>query len=147
MLGILILALYSNATAQEEDSYSQTLKEMFKLSGSEEAYSSAVKQMIVMMKGQKAYNLDEATWTTIEDELLKTSISDLTEMLVPVYKKYLSEDDLKELIAFYKTPVGEKYAKSSPFITQEAMQVGQQWGMKIGQEIAKKITDQSNMDE
>ena len=50
-------------------------------------------------------------------------------------------EDLKEIIRFYQTPVGQKFAKSTPLIMQESMQIGQQWGMKLGLEITKKLEE------
>jgi len=70
---------------------------------------------------------------------MKASIDELVEMLAPVYKKHLSEDDLDKIIQFYNTPVGKKLAEATPAITQESMQVGQQWGMKVGQIVADKL--------
>ena len=48
---------------------------------------------------------------------------------------------MEEMIKFYQTPVGQKYANSSPMIMQESMQIGQQWGMKLGQEFTKKLKE------
>ena len=62
-------------------------------------------------------------------------------MLVPVYLKYMTKEDLEEMIKFYQTPVGSKFAKSTPLIMQESMQVGQKWGMKIGEDFKKKMKE------
>jgi hypothetical protein len=48
----------------------------------------------------------------------------------------------EKIIEFYQTPVGKKYAEKTPLIMQESMQVGQQWGMKIGQEFQNKLQEQ-----
>ncbi|MEC8831971.1 MAG: DUF2059 domain-containing protein [Bacteroidota bacterium] len=45
------------------------------------------------------------------------------------------------MIQFFETPVGKKYAASTPLILQESMQVGQQWGMKIGQDFQRKLQE------
>ena len=65
-------------------------------------------------------------------------------MLASVYQKYMTQVDLEEMIIFYQTPVGKKYAKNLSMIMQESMEVGQQWGMKIGQEIAYKLKEKGN---
>lgn len=49
-------------------------------------------------------------------------------MLVPVYSRYLQIEDLKGLIKFYDSPLGKKYSKYTPFLTQQSMEVGQKWG-------------------
>jgi hypothetical protein len=40
--------------------------------------------------------------------------------MYPIYDKYFSSDDLKELVAFYKSPIGEKFVKLMPQIYQES---------------------------
>lgn len=128
---------------QTDEDYTKTLKEMFKVSGTEESYQAVVKQMFGMFR-QQSPNVDLNIWTELEKEFSKTSIDDLVKLQVPVYKKYLTQGDIEEMIKFYKTPIGQKYAKSTPLIMQESMQVGQQWGLKLGEEIAKKLKEKGN---
>jgi len=137
---IFWIAFFALSFGQVNDEYSKTLKEMFRVSGSEETYQAAVKQMFEMFRQQKT-NVDEEVWVEFENEFSKTSINDLVDMLAPVYFKYMSQEDLKELIRFYQTPVGQKFANSTPLIMQESMQIGQQWGMKLGQEITMKLQE------
>lgn len=86
-------------------------------------------------------NVPTTIWNDFEQEMLNTSLDDLVEMLVPVYQKHLSQEDLNSLIAFYQTPAGKKYAEKTPLIMQESMQVGQQWGMQIAQKIQQKLSE------
>jgi hypothetical protein len=125
---------------QTHDDYKETLQKMLKISGSEESYHAAINQMFTMFKQQYSA-VNEETWTSFEAEFKNTSINDLLELIVPVYQKHMTIEDLKELIKFYETPVGKKFALKTPLIVQESMQVGQQWGMKIGQDFAKKMKD------
>jgi hypothetical protein len=136
---ISILFLFSFSTfGQVDKEYSKTLKKMFEVSGTNESYQAAIQQMFTMFK-QQYPDVGEEIWNDFEKEFSKTSIDELTEMLVPIYSKYMTKEDLKELIKFYQTPVGKKFAKNTPFIMQESMQVGQEWGMKIGEEFEKKM--------
>ena len=70
-----------------------------------------------------------------EKEFLKTSINDLVEMQTPVYMDYLTIEDLEGIIAFYETPVGKKYAEQAPFITQDSMEIGGEWGRGIAEKL------------
>lgn len=136
----LVCFVYFNTFAQTNKEYSNALKKMFEVSGTMETYQGAIKQMIDMFKKQYS-KVDEKVWKEFEKEFSSTSIDELTDLLAPVYEKHMTLADLQELIKFYETPLGKKYAKSIPLITQESMQVGQEWGMKIGQQIAKKMKD------
>lgn len=125
---------------QADKAYSKTLQKMFKVAGTEESYHAVIKQMFTAFKQQYS-NVEQDIWDELENDFLETSLKDLTEMLAPVYSKYMTKDDLKEVIKFYQTPVGKKFAQKTPFITQESMQIGQQWGMKIGQDFIKKMQE------
>lgn len=139
---LLIIALLFSIsfTTFANKEYRSTLKKMFEVSGSEESFQTVIRQMFVMFKQQYS-NVDAGVWEELEKEFSKTSIDDLTEMMVPVYSKYMTLSDLQEIIAFYETPIGKKLAQSTPFITQESMQVGQIWGMKIGQDFEKRMKE------
>jgi len=144
ILCTITLAFSTIGFSQNEDAtYRNTLQEMFEVSGSEETYKAAITQIMGMFKQQYA-NVEAEQWNQLEQEFLSRSIDELVELLVPVYQKYLTQEDLKEIIAFYETPVGKKFALHNPAIVQESMQVGQQWGMKIGQELQQKLEEEGN---
>lgn len=136
----LLLVFTTISFGQVDTNYRKTLKKMFEVSGTEESYKTVITQLITMFKQQYSDVSDEI-WDELANEFLKTSLNDLVDMLVPIYKKYLTQNDLEELIKFYYTPVGKKFAKNTPLIMQESMQVGQQWGVKIGQEFKKKMKE------
>jgi len=141
MTTLFVLTAFAvSSYAQTDDNYAKALKKMFEVSGSEEAYKVAVSQMMSIFK-QQSSQVDEALWLELEAEFLKSSLLDLTEMLVPVYQKYMTIEDLQAMTAFYESPVGVKYAKSTPFIMQESMQVGQAWGMQLGQKVADRLKE------
>jgi len=144
---LAIVALFMLFTftsfAQDDKAYENKLSEMFEASGSEETFSAAIKQMISMQKQQNP-NVSADIWNEVEAEFLKTSMTDLVKMLVPVYKKHLTLTDIEGLIKFYESPVGKKFAEKTPMITTESMQVGQQWGMKIGQALVEKLKVKAN---
>ena len=138
----LVLVLFSTslALAQANSKYGNTLKTMFEVSGTSESYQAVIKQTMNMLKQQHA-EVSAEVWNELEKEFLKTSLEDLVDLLVPVYSKYLDQNDLEKIINFYQTPAGKKLAGSTPLIMQESMQIGQQWGMKIGQEFEKKLRE------
>ncbi|TCO08230.1 DUF2059 domain-containing protein [Natronoflexus pectinivorans] len=138
-IAVFILAGMT-AIGQEGCDYSKTLKKMFEVSGTEASYQTAIKQMISMFKHQYP-NVGTKVWTELEKEFLKTSMDELTEMLVPVYSKYMSIADLQDIIKFYESPAGLKFAESTPLIMEESMQIGQAWGMKLGQEFTKRMEE------
>jgi uncharacterized protein len=137
---VSILIIPFGETFAQADSYKVTLKKMLEVAGSEESFKTAIKQMFGMFKQQHS-NVPDAFWEEAEKEFSETSMDELVDMLSPVYQKYMTEADLKKIIEFYQTPVGKKYAEKTPLIMQESMQVGQQWGMKVGQKIQARLKE------
>lgn len=130
----------SSAFAQDKTSYQNMVKKMLEANGSEGAFKAGIKQMFSMFREQKS-NVPSEVWNSFEAEFEKTSMDDLSVMLAPVYEKHLTEADLKKIIEFYETPAGKKFATATPLIMQESMQVGQEWGMKIAQQVMKKLEE------
>lgn len=58
----------------------------------------------------------------------------LVDAAIPVYDKYLSDEDIKGLIQFYKTPLGKKTLSVLPQITGEMQAQGEKLGERIGRE-------------
>ena len=52
-----------------------------------------------------------------------------------VYAKWLTEPELKEIIAFYKTPVGAKFNKIQPDIVEDAVKELGAWSQQVAEYI------------
>lgn len=144
LITLTLASLFAiNGYAQNNAEYKSAVQKMLTASGAENTFKASVTQMFGMMKQQQPQVANDF-WVSMEDEMLKTSITDLIELLVPVYQKHLSLDEINQITAFYESPIGKKFAEKTPLITKESMAVGQQWGMKIGQKIAEKIKGKSN---
>ncbi len=63
----------------------------------------------------------------------------LIEMIVPIYKKHLSHDDIRAAIAFYESPAGRNLVANQPAILQDSMAAGQQWGQQLAQQAMAKV--------
>lgn len=136
----LLVTLTLVSHAQAKDSYAKELKTMLEITGSQEMFITAIDQMTAMYKQQKT-EVPETVWNEINSELTDTAMKDIVASLIPVYKKYLTKEDLQGMIAFYKTPLGKKFAENTPEISKESMQIGQQWGMKLNGLINKRIEE------
>jgi len=138
LLLTFMLSAVSGAFGQADPGYGESLKRMFAVSGAEETFQAAIKQTMAMYR-QQFIDLDLEIWEELEKSLMQTSLHDLTGMLTPVYAKYLTREDLEAIIVFYESPAGRKLAQNTPFITQESMEIGQRWGMKIAQDLEKRL--------
>lgn len=60
---------------------------------------------------------------------------DMLELIIPIYAKHFSREDIRGLITFYKSPTGKKFIDKQETIMKESMAIGMAWG----QEVSKKI--------
>ena len=64
-------------------------------------------------------------------------------MVAPLYAEKFTVQELTEIGAFYKTPIGQKMIATQPEILQRSMQLGMAWGQTIGQEVEKEAREES----
>jgi hypothetical protein len=69
----------------------------------------------------------------------KVDSQHLLDLVIPVYDKYLTDDEIKGLIRFYETPLGQKTLSVLPKISAESLQNGQKWGETIGRQAMLEV--------
>lgn len=134
---ILVLFTWSFITAAsaQEDSAKSHAKQLLEVTG-------VVKVSIQMMNTMFDYykkNFPAAPddfWETLSKEIKPEEMLDL---IIPLYTKYYTDEELKQLLAFYKTPVGKKVIETLPLLTQESVAIGQEWGKRIGEKVVLKL--------
>jgi uncharacterized protein len=62
----------------------------------------------------------------------KVDLQQMLDLVVPIYDKYFSDEEIKGLIQFYSTPLGQKAVKVLPKLMSECGDVGRKWGEEIG---------------
>lgn len=72
----------------------------------------------------------------------KVKTEDLVDMLVPIYDRHLTHDEVISLIEFFQSPTGKKLVSIQPSVMKESMQAGQEWGEKIGQQVTAELQKQ-----
>ena len=125
----ILFAFSFNFSISQEDNYKGLLTDFIKAQGQFETFNATIDQMTSMMG--VTLNEDEKV------EFTNDVMSSLIEMLVPVYKKHFTEQDLKDAIELFKTPIGKKISEKSPIIAQESMQASMQWGMELSTKLQK----------
>jgi len=110
------------------------INRMLKLTGMEKLVDQMMTQMIASFRTNMKEVPDEF-WDRFAQ---KGHSSELIEMIVPLYDKYYSLEDLRAVNAFYSSPAGQRVLSTLPQIMKESMAIGQQWGAKIGQEAVEE---------
>ncbi len=72
--------------------------------------------------------------------------NELINKMIPVYQQQFTSADIKGLLAFYRSPLGQKMVKTQPAIMQQGMQIGQQWGQEHARAMVADLTKQGVLD-
>jgi hypothetical protein len=120
--------------------YGQTknddILKLLRLTGTEKLAGQIMDAMIPQFQ-ELVPEVPSTFWEKFREKL---DIDSLIYVCIPVYSKYYTHDEVKQLIAFYESPLGRRVVELTPFIMQETMSIGQTWGEKLGQDIVDELT-------
>lgn len=66
-------------------------------------------------------------------------IPDFVDLVAKVYAKEFTDDDLSNLLVFYRTPTGQHLLGKQQEIARGMLVAGQEWGKNIGQEVLSQM--------
>ncbi len=58
------------------------------------------------------------------------NIDEVLDQIAPIYEKYFSDDELKGLVSFYRSPLGQKLLLATPLIVQDSAEVSRVYFQK-----------------
>ena len=101
---------------------------------------------------QTMFNNFKAKYTQVDpsfwDEFMKeVKPEDLVNMIVPVYDRNFTAEEIDQLLAFYNSPIGQKLIGKLPVILQESMQIGQAWGEEISKKVLQRLQQKGYLKE
>lgn len=110
---------------------------------------SAVNQHLLPIIKQANPGLSDETLKIVMTEFENLIIEEVPVLeagWVEIYKQAFTPDEVRELIEFYRTPVGAKSVRVIPVIFQQGMQLGQAWAQqavpKVVERLKAKMQDQ-----
>jgi len=71
--------------------------------------------------------------------LASVDVNEFIDLIVPIYDRHFSEDDVDGMLAFYRSPLGQRVTKALPEITAESQNAGSEWGQRLGKKVGEKI--------
>jgi hypothetical protein len=138
-LGLAALGLAAVVTAQSSQPQSSSkeakIRELMHMTGAAKMGIQIVDQMINQFRKTET-NVPASFW---DDVRAGFNPEELENRAVPIYAKHFDETEIQQIIAFYKTPIGQKMLKELPGIVSECVEVGQRWGQEIVQKIIERL--------
>lgn len=108
--------------------------------------AAVIQQMTQLLKSTRPdipdemYDILKEEINLIIDEQM-TAEGGYFELANIIYHKYYTHEDIKGLLSFYKTELGEKLIKVQPQVMQESIQAGQMWGQALGPIIQERLIE------
>ena len=61
--------------------------------------------------------------------------AELTDMVATIYAQHFTEAELKDIVAFYKTPAGKKMLVQEPTAIKQSLDAAQDWANKFSDDV------------
>ena len=117
-------------------------RELMEITGTSKLAMQVMQQMLTPLK-QAIPDAPDEFWTSFMAEV---NPDELVEKIVPIYCQHYSLDELEQLLAFNKTPLGQKVIREMPGVMKESMTVGQEWGRQLAERAMRKAKTQGQKD-
>jgi uncharacterized protein len=73
---------------------------------------------------------------------LAPRFDELVNEVAKLYATHFTEPELRDLLAFYKTPVGMKLITEQPKIGEEGLKFAQDWATNLSDQVIAKMRDE-----
>ena len=70
---------------------------------------------------------------------IKTAIPELEEPMIVIYDDNFTAAEIKDLLTFFRTAIGRKWAGQQLKIFEQSYAVSKVWGQRVGQRIAERV--------
>lgn len=138
---ILLLSLLSVSYSQAQTKQ-ESIKQLFKLMKTDSLYDKMMESIVptIMQQSSKDASDPEAAATMKKaiDAMKPIMNKMLNEDMVAIYDTYFTESEIKDYIAFYKSPSGQKFVNVTPAMQTDIMNIMMQ---KYIGEIQKAVMD------
>lgn len=122
-------------------------KELLTLKNAHAMYASAIPNIVQRTKANLLQNnlnyqkdLDEVALVIAKEFAGRES--EVSEQMAKIYANDFTEQELKDLVTFYKTPLGQKLLTMEPHAIASSMGFMNQWAQQTAEKVADQFRDQ-----
>jgi uncharacterized protein len=148
-LALAICAWSGSASAQQQASASaQALaRQLLELKNAMSIYQGSVPGMVDRVKNQLiqnniTYQKDLTELAAKFNQDMQGRDAEIGNEMVRLYTTDFTEQELKDLVAFYKSPLGKKYLEQEPKTIQASLKYMNDWAQRFGDEIDAKFHEE-----
>ena len=147
IIGVMLLFSISAAPAQtpspEALAMARSLISTMKLTDQYKALLPVILMSIkpAVVQGRPEIERDYDTMAAQIADAYAPYYSSMVDSAASLYASNFTVDELREIDAFYRLPVGQKLLQKALAITQQSMQIGQDASRKAAEDLRIRITD------
>ena len=145
----LTLAIFSPLASAQQPSPAAmaSAKELITITGTTTLFSPLIagvveQAKILYLQQNPALSKDLNEIATQMRTDLQPRFSELTEEVARLYAANFTEQELKDILAFYKTTAGKKLLAEQPKIIDSSMKFAQDWANKLSDQVIGKLRDE-----
>jgi uncharacterized protein len=96
----------------------------------------------VVSQGRPETERDFDAVSSVVLDAMKIRLNDLLGQVAAVYARNFTVSEMRQLVAFYRTPAGQKFLDKGPDVSQETATVSQNIGRAIAGEMHDRIIEE-----
>jgi uncharacterized protein len=73
---------------------------------------------------------------------MNVRVEELANELATVYARNFTAAEMRQITAFYRSAVGQRFVEKMPAVAQQSLPVGQAWGQKVAAELQGRIAEE-----
>jgi hypothetical protein len=118
--------LFAQAKTNITAAHFKAAEEVLQASGVDVQFKESIEALVNQYSEQVAVEKREKFKQVLNTFMAKyASWDNVKDSLSSIYAEAFSEAELKQLAAFYQTPLGKKLVREQPFLLQKSVQFGQ----------------------
>lgn len=95
--------------------------------------------MYVKTGGREFPKEAEYVLSKVVQEVARERLDDMDDQVIQLYDKYFTHNEIKQLLDFYRSPVGRKLERVAAPMNKEVFSVSFQWGVDLGGVVMEDI--------
>lgn len=139
---LIIFPLFSYGITPEKEKDLQRLMRILNANQTTDLIADSMVNLVITQERQRYPNMPkqiEHILSSTVYRVIEENSQELENMMLPIYSKYYTHHEIKELINFFNSPIGQKYNAVSLAMTQDLIPVTQAWSKKMIPILAKAI--------
>jgi uncharacterized protein len=147
-LGIMLTAAGISTQAQQPSASAiATAKELITVAGATTLFAPLIagvveqaKNLYLQQDPSLAKDLNEIATQLRND--LQPRFTELTDEVARLYATNFTDQELKEILTFYKTASGKKLLAEQPRLVDSSMKFAQDWANRLSDQVVVKMRDE-----